>query len=480
MFVPASKISPGAAFPLLSPLRPLLAAPDPTMLLQTLTIARNTFIESIRQPILFVLVLISGVAQLFNTWSTGFAMGYTESGEVSGDNKLLFDVGLATVLVCGMLLAAFLATAVISREIENKTVLTVVSKPVARPTVILGKYLGVAGAILIAVVTMLIFLLMGIRHEVMSTAADDIDGPVVLFTFIAFAVAFGVAVWCNFFYGWYFSQTCMLILMPAMVVAYFLVLLVSKKWHLQPITADFKPQITFACTAVAMAILVLTAVATAVSTRLGQVMTIMVCAGVFVFGLLTNYFIGRHVFINQKIAQIQTVTPDDPTRPGINEPGDGYQILLLSAPARPIKPGDTFYYSPSPAGFPLEVPASPAFQGDAQRDTDLLGAPNPALVVVSSSGKQVHIRKAGQAPLGDIRPPKESDYIFLRPTRVNYPALALWGIIPNMHYFWLVDAVSQNQHIPPRHMLLVALYSVGQIAAALSLGVILFQKRDVG
>ena len=54
------------------------------MLLQILAIARNTFIESIRQPILFVLVLLSGVAQLFTTWSTGFAMGYTESGEVSG------------------------------------------------------------------------------------------------------------------------------------------------------------------------------------------------------------------------------------------------------------------------------------------------------------------------------------------------------------------------------------------------------------
>src|SRR4051812_2488749 len=71
--------------------------PGPPMLLQILTIARNTFVESIRQPILFVLVMICGVLQLFNTWSAAFAMGYTESGEVSGDNKMLLDIGLATV-----------------------------------------------------------------------------------------------------------------------------------------------------------------------------------------------------------------------------------------------------------------------------------------------------------------------------------------------------------------------------------------------
>ena len=39
---------------------------------------------------------------------------------------VLLDIGLATIFVCGMLLAAFIATAVISREIERKTVLTVV------------------------------------------------------------------------------------------------------------------------------------------------------------------------------------------------------------------------------------------------------------------------------------------------------------------------------------------------------------------
>ena len=225
------------------------------MPVQLSTIARNTFIEAIRQPIFFVIVALCGLFQLFNTWTAGFSLGYSDSAEVSGDNKMLLDIGLATVFVCGVILAAFIATAVVSREIENKTVLTVVSKPVARPTVILGKYLGVAGAMILAVIPMLLFLMMGLRHGVMSTAADTLDGPVWIFTTVAILLSFGVAVWCNFFYGWYFTQTAMVLIAPAMVLAYIFVLLVGKKWEWQPITTDFKGQITFACIGLTLALL---------------------------------------------------------------------------------------------------------------------------------------------------------------------------------------------------------------------------------
>src|SRR5262249_16331334 len=138
--------------------------PDSRMFSQILTIGRNTFLESVRQPIYFILIALSGVCQIFTTWTASYSMGLTESAEVSGDAKMQLDLSMATVFVMGMLLAAFLATAVISKEIERKTVLTVVSKPVSRTVVVLGKYLGVAGAIVIAVLTMLLFLQMGVRH----------------------------------------------------------------------------------------------------------------------------------------------------------------------------------------------------------------------------------------------------------------------------------------------------------------------------
>jgi ABC-2 type transport system permease protein len=447
--------------------------------LQILTIARNTFVESIRQPIVFVLVALCGVLILFSTWSTGFAMGYTDSSEVSGDDKLLLDVGLATVLVCGMLLAAFIATAVISREIENKTVLTVVSKPVTRPALIVGKYLGVAGAIVLALVPMLLFLLMAIRHGVLSTASDDPDQPVILFSALAIGGSLLVAVWCNYFYGSYFSQTFLTVLAPAMGAAYIAVLLIGKKWHLQPPLHDFKPQISAACVCLVAAVLVLTAIATAVSTRLGQVMTVVVCAGIFLFGLLSNYFIGRHAFQNHWVGIVQSVSSDDSS--GALPTGGYLTVALRNPPVRAIRTGDSFFYGPSPNGFPMAIASFPRFTGDLASINDVENTETaPALVVSTVTGQNVRLRKVGTAPLPASRLPAPTDYVFLEPTRINPVALAAWGVIPNMHVFWLVDAISQNQHIPLSHIGLILAYAGAQIVAFLTLGVILFQKRDVG
>ncbi|QYU67722.1 ABC transporter permease [Leptolyngbya sp. 15MV] len=288
------------------------------MITQILSIARTAFVESIRQPIFFVLVLVAAVLQFFNTATAAFSMGYTESGEFSGDTKWLLDIGLGTVFVLGTLLAAFVSTAVVSREIENKTVLTVVSKPIPRPLVVIGKYLGVAASLLIAVGCMLIFLLLALRHGVLTAVADEYDPPVLIFGFAALLGSIAIAAWCNYFYGWYFSHTAMVAMLPLLLVAYVLVLLLNKQWEWQPITTDLKPQTLFACLGLTMAILALAALATAVSTRLGQVMTIIVCASVFLFGLLSNYLIGRHVSLRARRPARQ---PRRLLRPGLRLPG---------------------------------------------------------------------------------------------------------------------------------------------------------------
>lgn len=341
------------------------------MVLQTSTIARNTFVESIRQPIYLIIILLCGIMLLFTTWGTGFSMGYSSSAEVSGDNKLLLDVGLATVFVCGMLLSAFVSTAAVSREIENKTVLTVVSKPISRTSIILGKYLGVATAMVIAVLPMLIFLLMGIRHGVMSTATDDPDQPVIVFTTAAVLLSLGLAAWCNFFYGWPFTQSAVLLMVPLLVVAYLLVLVFGKEWKLQvgmlehPImdgnidtgfketrftlpTQDFKPQILLASSVLAMSMLVLSAVAVTASTRLGQVMTIMLCCGVFVGGLLSNYLLGRHAYSNRRISVIDVARPVSDEQASFRGRGDTYEITLKWPPRRPDPRGRLLLLRPEP------------------------------------------------------------------------------------------------------------------------------------
>src|SRR6476619_3674644 len=96
---------------------------------QLLAISRNTFFESIRQPIVLVLLIVAALAILLSNPLSSFTM--------EDDQRMYVDLGLATVFLAGTLLAAFIATGVLTREIENRTVLTVVSKPVGRPLFII-------------------------------------------------------------------------------------------------------------------------------------------------------------------------------------------------------------------------------------------------------------------------------------------------------------------------------------------------------
>lgn len=451
------------------------------MIAQSLTIARNAFVESLRQPAMLFLILGSGVLQVLIPWMTGFAMGQEESGELEGDNKLQFDVGLSSVFVIATILAAFIATTTLSREIENKTALTVVSKPVARPTVIIGKYLGVTGALLIALGSMIIFLLISVRHGVLTNASDQLDMPAIIFPLLAVLITLVLSGWLNFFYGWSFPQTSASMLFPLLLVAFGLVMAFDKKWATQEWFHDFKPQVTVAALALTLAVLVLTSIAVAASTRLSQVMTVFVCLGVFVASLLTNHFIGRFAFRNTPIGIVASATPTDLTRGAFDRSGDTYAIELIRPPNEILAPGTPIYYGINANGFDMVASGYEPFTGDPGKSEDILGIDAPATVIVTASrGKSITIRNIGYEGVPVSRPPLPRDYLFTQPTRTNLLAVVPWSILPNMHYFWLLDAVSQNQPVPASYLITAAIYALFQVGAFLSLAIILFQKRDVG
>lgn len=260
------------------------------MFRQLITIARNTFVESIRQPIFAVLVLLGGVLMALNVPLSGYTM---EVGGL-GDNKMLIDMGMSTIAVVGIALAAFTATGVLSREIENKTVLTVISKPVARPVFVLGKFLGVAGAIVLSCYILSLVFVLTVRHEVMTTAGNPFDGPVIAFGVGGLLVSLLLATWGNYYLRWVFTSTLVVTLAIAQTAAVGLVLVIGKGWVFQSPVAEFVArdgllvQLLIGLLLVHEAVVLLTAVAVAASTRLGQVATVLICAGVFLLGLVTQ------------------------------------------------------------------------------------------------------------------------------------------------------------------------------------------------
>jgi hypothetical protein len=258
-----------------------------TVLEQLLAIARNTFLESIRQPIVLVVfaaaTLLVVMSNPFSAWT------------MQDDQRMFVDIGLSTVFLSTAVLASFIATNVLSREIENRTVLTVVSKPVPRPVLIVGKFLGVSVAMNVTLLALgLVFMLVEV-HGTMQTARDPLHMPVIVFGAGMLAAAVGAGAWMNYFYGRSFSAWALLLTVPFLGLAYLLVLFFDAEWNSVELSKQFEPEMWKALVLMSLATLVLNATAIAASTRLGQVLTLTVVVGVFVLGLLSDWMVARNL-----------------------------------------------------------------------------------------------------------------------------------------------------------------------------------------
>lgn len=103
-------------------------------------IARATCREAIRQPVFVMLLVIGLLVMVLNAMIPYFTMG--------DETTMYKDLGVATILICCCLLAIWTASMSIAEEIEGKTAMTLLSKPVNRRQFILGKYVGILQGVL--------------------------------------------------------------------------------------------------------------------------------------------------------------------------------------------------------------------------------------------------------------------------------------------------------------------------------------------
>jgi len=107
-----------------------------------LTIAKNTFKETVRDRLFFAIL---GVALLFIAGSLIFG-----SISLGQDVKIVTDFGLAGVYLFSILIAIFLGTNLIYKELEQRTAYIILSKAVTRTQFIIGKFLGLCETLLVA------------------------------------------------------------------------------------------------------------------------------------------------------------------------------------------------------------------------------------------------------------------------------------------------------------------------------------------
>ncbi|HZR56290.1 MAG TPA: ABC transporter permease [Terriglobales bacterium] len=104
-------------------------------------IATNTFREAVRDRVLYNLIafalLMSGAAVLVGQISIGI------------ERLVVINLGLTAVSLFGVVIAIFIGIGLVSKEIEKRTLYTVLSRPVRRWEFIVGKFFGLTGTLVV-------------------------------------------------------------------------------------------------------------------------------------------------------------------------------------------------------------------------------------------------------------------------------------------------------------------------------------------
>ncbi len=109
------------------------------MLTGMLSVAANTFRETIRNKILYAILAFA----LFVIGMTTF-LANLSFGDLA---RVVVDLGLASIHLFGVVMAVFIGITLVSQEIDRKTVYIILSKPVPRWEFVLGKALGLCATL---------------------------------------------------------------------------------------------------------------------------------------------------------------------------------------------------------------------------------------------------------------------------------------------------------------------------------------------
>ncbi|MBC1194701.1 ABC transporter permease [Microcystis aeruginosa BLCCF158] len=158
-------------------------------ILRIWAIAANSFREVIRDRILY---FIGFFALLM-----AFAWRLLPEIAVGTHEKIFLDLGLAAIGLLGVIVAVFVGTGLINKEIDKKTILVLIPKPLSRAEFILGKHLGLSGVLAVMLGVMLVIYLlmllgMKVSFQPLPLIVSVFYLGLELILIAAVAIAFGV------------------------------------------------------------------------------------------------------------------------------------------------------------------------------------------------------------------------------------------------------------------------------------------------
>jgi ABC-type transport system involved in multi-copper enzyme maturation permease subunit len=204
------------------------------------TIALATTKEAVAQPLYLLSILIGGFLLLLYIY-----IPYNTFGE---DVKMYKDSGLMTIMVLSILVALWTASVSVAEEIEGRTALTLLSKPVSRRQFVLGKFLGITWANFLLFVVLGSWMLIWVSYKVVYDARETSNPEP----------------------DWQLCSAEMIGIIPGLVLSF-------------------------------METVVLTAISVAISTRLSMVPNLIIVGSIYVLGhlgpLIVQSSVGQNEFV---------------------------------------------------------------------------------------------------------------------------------------------------------------------------------------
>lgn len=155
----------------------------------TMAIAKQTLEDMLRRKILLILLIVAlGMIAL------GPSVGFLSPRESS---VVLRSMGLAVILIAGLLITILSGIQVIPTEVERRTIYTVLSKPVQRYEFVLGKFLGGIFTVFVMIAAMGIVFLGVLAWQERHFAPDMLKG--VLLTFFQMMLLGAMAIFFSTF-----------------------------------------------------------------------------------------------------------------------------------------------------------------------------------------------------------------------------------------------------------------------------------------
>lgn len=152
-------------------------------------ISANVFQEVIRDRVLYLIALFAIFLVTANQ-----LLPWVAAGE---EDRILLNLGIATISLLGLVVTVFVGTGLVHKEIDKRTVLVMLSKPISRTEFVFGKHFGLSAVIgvLVLATTAIYFLILtlnNISYPVMSLLVAIFYLFLELSLITAVAILFGV------------------------------------------------------------------------------------------------------------------------------------------------------------------------------------------------------------------------------------------------------------------------------------------------